>query len=285
MDEMDQNEELFRAWIGEKKQDEYYHRMKNGGFNWVAFFLSDLLMLSRKMFLESIILIVLLFLINTVYGILGVPTVVYNITRFAIALIIGYTYYYMYRWSISRKIRKYQKQGLSYEKQMEIAKKRAGDKFTVSVIVMFCIEVILTIILGIGMIRVLNIVNNTYENNNSNSLVNNNNGTSNYFNKLTGKWYDSKKDLYMVINADGKFELYTSDMTTLNIKGTYTVEQNKDNEIGDAYIITITTNSRTISGKFYGDTYTTQYGIVTENYKEMIMMNAITYTMYELVKI
>lgn len=40
MDEMDQNEELFRAWIGNKRQDAYYNRMKNGGFDWLAFFYS-----------------------------------------------------------------------------------------------------------------------------------------------------------------------------------------------------------------------------------------------------
>lgn len=158
MDEMDQNEELFRAWIGEKKQEEYYHRMKNGGFNWVAFFLSDLLMLSRKMFLESIILIVLLFLINTVYGILGVPTAIYRITNVAIALTIGFTYYYMYRWSISRKIKKYQRQGLTYEKQLEIARKRGGDKVTVAVILMFIAEIALYMFLTVAMGAVFSIV-------------------------------------------------------------------------------------------------------------------------------
>lgn len=151
MDEMDQNEELFRAWIGEKKQDEYYHKMKNGGFNWVAFILSDLLLLSRKMFLEATILVVLLFLVNTVYGILGVPDIVYNITSLAMALTIGYTYYYMYRWSIARKIRKYQQQGLTYEKQLEIARKRGGDKVTVAVILMVIAEVALYAFLTITM--------------------------------------------------------------------------------------------------------------------------------------
>lgn len=53
MDEMDQNEELFRAWIGEKKQDEYYHRMKNGGFNLVAFFYQTCLCFQERCFLNQ----------------------------------------------------------------------------------------------------------------------------------------------------------------------------------------------------------------------------------------
>lgn len=115
-------------------------------------------MLSRKMFLESIILIVLLFLINTVYGILGVPTAIYRITNVAIALTIGFTYYYMYRWSISRKIKKYQRQGLTYEKQLEIARKRGGDKVTVAVILMFIAEIALYMFLTVAMGAVFSIV-------------------------------------------------------------------------------------------------------------------------------
>ena len=146
MDEMDQNEELVRAWIGEKKQDQYYNRMKNGGFNLVAFFLSDLLMITRKMFLELIVLRLLVLLIFTVYAILNVQTELFTITSFVSSLIIGFTYYYIYRWSILRKIKKYQRRGLTYEEQLEIARKKGGDKITVGVILMFMIDVIWVIL-------------------------------------------------------------------------------------------------------------------------------------------
>lgn len=265
MDEMDQNEELFRAWIGEKKQDEYYNKMKNGGFKWAAFFLSDLIMLTRKMFLETIILIILVCLINATYEILVVSNTIRIITNFAISLTIGFTYYYMYRWSISRKIKKYQRQGLTYEEQLEIARKKGGNKITGSVIAMFFIEMILMIV--ISLIIVMNLT--IYEPNNG-------------FNDLIGKWYDSEHDIYVVIDTDSSFELYTSDKTTLNIIGKYTVEK-EDDQLGNKY--TITTNNRTISGTFYNETYTTQYSVITDGQSEMLMMNTITYTMYNLIKI
>lgn len=146
MDEMDQNEELFRAWIGEKKQEEYYCKMKNGGFNWAAFFLSDLLMITRKMYLELFIIFVVLFFISASYMLLDVPDEIVGITTFAIKLIMGFTYYYMYRWSIARKIKRYQKKGLTYEKQLEIARKKGGDKITLSVVLIIIAELIFYII-------------------------------------------------------------------------------------------------------------------------------------------
>lgn len=143
MDEMDQNEELFRAWIGEKNQEKYWQRMKNGGFSWGAFFIPNLLMLTRKMSFEPIMLVILSFLIDSVYVILNVPTGVAIVTNLAIKIILGFTYYYIYRWSISRKIKYYQSQGYTYEKQLELAKKRGGDKVTVSVLLAFIIVVAL----------------------------------------------------------------------------------------------------------------------------------------------
>ena len=69
------------------------------------------------------------------------------------------------------------------------------------------------------------------------------------------------------------------------MKGTYTIEQDYDNEVGDEYILTITTYDRVIDGKKYTDKYTTQFSIVTEDYKEAAMMNVVTYTLYYLTKI
>ena len=58
MDYMEQNEELYRAWIGTKKQDKYYAKMRYGGFSFLAFIpiLAELLYLTRKMYLELIII-------------------------------------------------------------------------------------------------------------------------------------------------------------------------------------------------------------------------------------
>ena len=103
---------------------------------------------------------------------------------------------------------------------------------------------------------------------------------------LAGTWYDSTKNVYVSIGSyNNTIEFYTSDKSTLYMKGTYTIEQDYDNEVGDEYILTITTYDRVIDGKKYTDKYTTQFSIVTEDYKEAVMMNVVTYTLYYLTKI
>ena len=49
----------------------------------------------------------------------------------------------MYRWSIERKIKYYQRKGLTYEQQLEIARKRGGDKVNVAVILMFVVLIMI----------------------------------------------------------------------------------------------------------------------------------------------
>ena len=184
MEHMNQYEELYRAWIGEKNQNEYFEKMHKGGFNWVAFFLSDLLLLTRKMFTESIVLILLVYLINTVLGIIGVPDIVYSVISLALCLTLGFTYYYLYRWHIKRKIEKYQKKGLSYEEQLQMARKCGGDKITVGVIVMFIVEIVLVAFLTLGMNAILNVIYN------ANNPVNYYNSTE-YENNYSDFDYDS----------------------------------------------------------------------------------------------
>lgn len=158
MNYMDENEELYRAWIGTKNQDEYYMKMKNGGFNWVAVFLSDLLLITRKMFTESVLLLMLLFLIDTVLGIIGVSETVYRVISVMLAITLGATYYPLYKWHIKRKIEKYKRKGLTYAAQLDIARKHGGDKFTVGVVLMFIALIALYIIFNYIMNVILLIV-------------------------------------------------------------------------------------------------------------------------------
>lgn len=160
MEHLNENEELYRAWIGTKHQDEYIQKMRNGGFSWLAFFLSDLLLLTRKMFSESIILILIVYLISTVMGIIEVPQVAYNILGLALSIGLGFTYYYLYRWNIKRKIEKYKRKGLTYEEQLEIARKCGGDKVTVAVLLMLLVDLVLVGLLTLGMSAILNLVYN-----------------------------------------------------------------------------------------------------------------------------
>lgn len=143
MDHMDQNEELYRAWIGMKNQEKYYRRMKKGGFNLCAFFFRELLYLTRKMFVETILLIIAETLIVIALSITGAPEGVYSFVGIILSTLIGVTYYPLYRWSIERKIKYYQRKGLTYEQQLEIARKRGGDKVNVAVILMLVVLIMI----------------------------------------------------------------------------------------------------------------------------------------------
>lgn len=143
MDHMDQNEELYRAWIGVKNQEKYYRRMKKGGFNLCAFFFRELLYLTRKMFVETILLIIAETLIVIALSITGAPEGVYSLVGIILSTLIGVTYYPLYRWSIERKIKYYQRKGLTYEQQLEIARKRGGDKVNVAVILMLVVLIMI----------------------------------------------------------------------------------------------------------------------------------------------
>lgn len=170
MEHLNENEELYRAWIGTKNQDEYIKKMRTGGFNWVAFFLSDLLLITRKMFVESIALICIVFLVSTVMGIIGVPEIAYRIVGIMLSVGVGLSYYHLYRWNIKRKIEKYKRKGLSYEEQLEVARKQGGDKVTVAVLLVLLFDLVLAGVLTWGMIGTLNLIydanNNTrYESN------------------------------------------------------------------------------------------------------------------------
>ena len=102
---------------------------------------------------------------------------------------------------------------------------------------------------------------------------------------LIGRWYDSSGKMNIVLNSDKTVEFYSDDKTSIYVKGTYTVEQDLTNEIGDEYIITITTYDRVVDNKKYTDKYTTKFSIVTEDYKQAVMMNVVTYNMYYLTKV
>lgn len=188
MEHLNENEELYRAWIGTKNQDEYIKKMRTGGFNWVAFFLSDLLFITRKMFVESIALICIAFLVSTVMGIIGVPEIAYRIVGIMLSVGVGLSYYHLYRWNIKRKIEKYKRKGLSYEEQLEVARKQGGDKVTVAVLLVLLFDLILAGLLTWGMIGTLNLI---YDANNS---VNNTRYESTYNTNYNDDTISKKND-------------------------------------------------------------------------------------------
>ena len=103
-------------------------------------------------------------------------------------------------------------------------------------------------------------------------------------NDLVGTWYDSTKKLNIAISKDNTIEFYTDDKTTIYMKGTYTIQQDYDNEVGDEYIITITAKDRIANGQKYTNEYTTKFSIVTEDYQSAVMMNVSSYNLYYLTK-
>ena len=210
MEHMDKNEELYRAWIGEKNQDVYFEKMHKGGFNWVAFLLRDLLLITRKMFAESIIFLLLAYFINTILSIMRVPDIICSGINLVFCLILGFTYYYLYRWHIKRKIVKYQKKGLSYEEQLEKAKKYGGDKITMGVILMFIIEIVLVLFLTVGVDMILDIISSAKD------AVNNNTGYETNDNNFNYDSSNSNLNDSYYSNTDDLNNNYCSNTNTLN---------------------------------------------------------------------
>ena len=116
------------------------------------------IVLSLPLPLTYIRKIMLLFLINTVLGIIGVSETVYRVISVMLAITLGATYYPLYKWHIKRKIEKYKRKGLTYAAQLDIARKHGGDKFTVGVVLMFIALIALYIIFNYIMNVILLIV-------------------------------------------------------------------------------------------------------------------------------
>lgn len=222
MEHLNENEEIYRAWIGTKNQDEYIKKMRTGGFNWVAFFLSDLLLITRKMFVESVALICIVFLVSTVMGIIGVPDIAYNIVGIMLSVGVGLSYYHLYRWNIKRKIEKYKRKGLSYEEQLEVARKQGGDKVTVAVLLVLLFDLVLAGLLTLGMSATLNLI---YDANNS--VSNNTSYESSYrkeYNDTNNKENDNSYDYNYsnnnndYLNNDNNQSTYSNNTNSANKK-------------------------------------------------------------------
>ena len=119
--DLNTEEKLVRAWIGENSQDHYINKFKTGGFSFLAFLFPDAMLLGRKMWIEGIVIIVADLLV--LYFNHFKPFPPFTVVK----LMIGAAYYSIYESSIERKIKRYKKQGLSYEEQLEKAKKNGGD--------------------------------------------------------------------------------------------------------------------------------------------------------------
>lgn len=142
---METNEELIKAWIGEKNQENLYQKVMNGGFCWVTWILPDLHLATRKMYLEAFLYIFIVIVYSFVVALMNIPENLVDILTFIIRIIMGFSFYPLYKKHILRKIRKYEQQGLSYEEQLSIAQNNGGDKITgktVAVIILTVIEAI-----------------------------------------------------------------------------------------------------------------------------------------------
>lgn len=134
--DLNTEEKLVRAWIGETNQDHYINKFKTGGFSFLAFLFPDAMFLGRKMWIEAILIIVVDLLISYFNHFRPFPP--FGVIK----LIIGATYYSIYQSSIERKIKKYKKQGLSYEEQLEKAKKHGGDVLPFAIILLVAMLVV-----------------------------------------------------------------------------------------------------------------------------------------------
>lgn len=251
---------LVKAFVGKNAEDICNKMVKNGSFNIGAFFFMGFYFLYRKMYLIGGILVALMMLIP-----INIDKVVYFIINIAFHIMCGFLFYPIYRNYTESKMKKIYQNNTSQEEMYNLCQKTGGTSLSAALIPVVIIVVIL-IVSGMGFSIFW-----------GGSYISNN--------RLVGTWKDEAKGMYLVVNPNNTVELYTADKTQLYVKGKYTLEQDKKNELGDEYIMTITTNNRVLNGITYTDLYTTKFSMVTGDYKTMVMMNVLTYTMYDLKKI
>lgn len=98
---------------------------------------------------------------------------------------------------------------------------------------------------------------------------------------IYGKWYSSSNDMYLEIDKNGNFELYTADNKTLVVNGSYTMKEDTSDQKYTEYMLTVSAKERTINGEKLTSPYTTKFSLMLENESSMVMMNWITYNKYE----
>ena len=142
MSYIEENEELYRAWIGQKKQDKYFEKIKKSGFSFTGLIVPHLLLITRKMYIETVILVIIQIILDLFTELLGIKEETTVIINFATNLTIAFSYYSLYEWNIRRKIEKYREQGISDEEQIKIAQKYGGDKITLKVVIAILVLII-----------------------------------------------------------------------------------------------------------------------------------------------
>lgn len=174
MSYIEENEELYRAWIGTKKQDKNFEKIKNGGFSFVGLILPHLLLITRKMYIETIALVIIQIILDLFTGLLGIQEETAGIINFAVNLTVAFSYYSLYEWNIRRKIEKYRKHGISDEEQIKIAQKCGGDKITLKVVIAIVALVILEMVIVTAEELMQNSPSSTSQNNVNSTRITNN---------------------------------------------------------------------------------------------------------------
>lgn len=103
---------------------------------------------------------------------------------------------------------------------------------------------------------------------------------------IYGKWYSPNKDMYLEIDKDGNFELYTSDKKTSVIKASYTMEKDTTDQKYVEYVLTVSAKERIVNGESLTSPYTTKFSLILEdNGTSMGMMNWVSYNLYEFIRV
>lgn len=161
-----------------------------------------------------------------------------------------------------------------------LKRKREGNKKVLPIVSIVLSSIVIVFIVFFVIVYTVLYVSNPNFNNANVSLL-----SKNSYKSIFGTWYDSANKTNLVLNSNNEFEMYTDDKTTLYIKGSFSMVKDDDDDFFDEYIVTMSATSRIINGKQYTSSYTTQFSIATEDYKSMIMMNTISYNMYNFEKV
>lgn len=135
------DEEFIKSYIG-KKADKMYNSIKNGGFNIWGFLFGIGYFAYRKMYLVSIIILIISTMIASIIPGLG------NY----VGIIFGLMFCPLYKWDITRKLKKIKTKNSNADKEqlLNLAKNKGGTSIVGAIIFLLFYFLILAFVYLIG---------------------------------------------------------------------------------------------------------------------------------------
>lgn len=140
-------EQLYKAWIGNKAETMYLNMQKTS-FNPWAFLFGVFYMIYRKMYLIAIIA----YIINMVV----IEVTNSGFVSILLWIVYGFAFYPLYKWDIKRKLNNFKAQNYTDEQILALAKEKGGtSKIWILVLIIAIVAIISLVIIGVGIFGML----------------------------------------------------------------------------------------------------------------------------------